>query len=116
MRKMAFISSVLALAEPVPFTLASLMTKSFTRSGAFAGWAMCGRSAWGRWIVDFCMSQAAVGQRSAHSPQCTQRSSSFTMTRPVCFSGVGDVERLRAGCLRGALRRVRELGFLAVAA
>ena len=34
--------------------------------------------------VDFCMSQAPVGQRSAQSPQCTQRSSSFTITRPVC--------------------------------
>ena len=32
------------------------------------------------------MSQAAVGQRSAHSPQCTQTSSSFTITRPVCGS------------------------------
>src|SRR6266699_15944 len=31
----------------------------------------------------FCMSQAPVGQRSAHSPQCRQTSSSFTMTRPV---------------------------------
>src|SRR4051812_5460160 len=27
---------------------------------------------------DFCMSQAPVGQRSAHSPQCRQTSSSFT--------------------------------------
>ncbi len=32
---------------------------------------------------NFCMSQAPVGQRSAHSPQCRQTSSSFTMTRPV---------------------------------
>ena len=31
----------------------------------------------------FCMSQAPVGQRSAHSPQCRQTSSSFTITRPV---------------------------------
>src|SRR5712691_5740746 len=31
----------------------------------------------------FCMSQAPVGQRSAHKPQCRQTSSSFTMTRPV---------------------------------
>jgi len=38
-------------------------------------------------MVDFCMSQAAVGQRSAHKPQCTQTSSSLTMTRPVCGSG-----------------------------
>ncbi len=34
----------------------------------------------------FCMSQAPVGQRSAHSPQCRQTSSSFTMTRPVLRS------------------------------
>ena len=33
--------------------------------------------------VNFCMSQAPVGQRSAHSPQCRQTSSSLTMTRPV---------------------------------
>ena len=31
----------------------------------------------------FFMSQAPVGQRSAHSPQCRHTSSSFTMTRPV---------------------------------
>src|SRR6476659_5056928 len=31
----------------------------------------------------FCMSQAPVGQRSAHSPQCRHTSSSLTMTRPV---------------------------------
>src|SRR5207248_11443554 len=31
----------------------------------------------------FFMSQAPVGQRSAHSPQCSHTSSSFTMTRPV---------------------------------
>src|SRR5947207_9699905 len=32
---------------------------------------------------NFCMSHAPVGQRSAHSPQCRQTSSSFTITRPV---------------------------------
>ena len=37
--------------------------------------------------TSFAMSQAAVGQRSAHRPQCTQTSSSFTMRRPVCGSG-----------------------------
>ena len=47
------------------------------------GWS----AARGHLTVDFCMSQAAVGQRSAQSPQCTQTSSSFTITRPVCFSG-----------------------------
>ncbi len=34
----------------------------------------------------FFMSQAPVGQRSAHSPQCRQTSSSLTMTRPVLRS------------------------------
>ena len=34
-------------------------------------------------ISDFCMSQAPVGQRSAHSPQWRHTSSSLTMTRPV---------------------------------
>jgi len=37
--------------------------------------------------VDFCMSQAPVGQRSAHNPQCTQMFSSFNITRPVCGNG-----------------------------
>ena len=32
------------------------------------------------------MSQAPVGQRSAHRPQCTHTSSSFTITRFVCTS------------------------------
>src|SRR5690606_1369901 len=44
-------------------------------------------AAYGMTTLDFCMSHAPVGQRSAHSPQCTQRFSSFTITRPVCFSG-----------------------------
>ena len=38
------------------------------------------------WVMSmryFCMSHAPVGQRSAHSPQCRQTSSSFTITRPV---------------------------------
>ena len=34
-----------------------------------------------------CMSHAAVGQRSAHRPQCRQRFSSFTITRPVSLRG-----------------------------
>ena len=34
-------------------------------------------------MVNFCMSQAPVGQRSAHRPQCRQTSSSLTITRPV---------------------------------
>ena len=40
-------------------------------------------SAWVMSMRYFFMSQAPVGQRSAHSPQCRQTSSSFTMTRPV---------------------------------
>src|SRR3546814_3491950 len=31
---------------------------------------------------NFCMSQAPVGQRSAHRPQCRHTSSSLTITRP----------------------------------
>ena len=41
------------------------------------------------WVMsrrNFCMSQAPVGQRSAHRPQCRQTSSSLAMIRPV-FSG-----------------------------
>ena len=33
------------------------------------------------------MSHAAVGQRSAHRPQCTHTFSSLTMSRAVCGSG-----------------------------
>ena len=44
--------------------------------------------------VNFCMSQAPVGQRSAHRPQCTQRSSSFTITRRGLRQRVGHVEIL----------------------
>src|SRR5258706_5534461 len=36
---------------------------------------------------NFCMSHAPVGQRSAHSPQCRQTSSSLAMIRPVRSSG-----------------------------
>src|SRR5205823_2656620 len=43
--------------------------------------------AYGMRRSNFCISQAAVGQRSAHRPQCTQTSSSLTMMRPVCGSG-----------------------------
>src|SRR5262249_61233171 len=43
-------------------------------------------SAWVMSMRYFFMSQAPVGQRSAHSPQCRHTSSSFTMMRPV-FSG-----------------------------
>src|ERR1700737_4119593 len=39
--------------------------------------------AWDMSMRYFCMSQAPVGQRSAHRPQCKQTSSSLTMTRPV---------------------------------
>ena len=95
MRKIARISRLLALDEPVPLTLASLSAKSFTLERVC--WkrcsAMSGRHrepavdmASGIRSSNFCMSHAAVGQRSAHSPQCTQRSSSLTITRPVCGS------------------------------
>ena len=119
MRKMAFISRPLALAEPVPLTLAILMTKSFTRVAGSrhrdsvlhdaASSRACGQCT----TSDFCMSQAAVGQRSAHSPQCTQRSSSLTMTRPVC----GSAAETYSGCVRffaGAVQARAQLGLLAV--
>ena len=51
------------------------------------------------------MSQAPVGQRSAHSPQCRHTSSSLTSTRPV-LSWV----LTYSGCSRlsdGAFSRVR---------
>ncbi len=42
--------------------------------------------AWAISMANFCMSQAPVGQRSAHRPQCRQRSSSLTITRRL-FTG-----------------------------
>src|SRR5690242_20859564 len=94
LRKMDFMSSVFALAEPVPFTVAILIAKLLVMSmigyalfGIFAAFAAASSSACGHCTNDFCMSHAAVGQRSAHRPQCTHRSSSLTMTRAVCFSG-----------------------------
>ena len=47
-------------------------------------WHAC--PAWAISRVNFCMSHAPVGQRSAQSPQCKQRSSSLAMIRPV-FTG-----------------------------
>src|SRR5205814_714915 len=53
----------------------------------------------------FCMSQAPVGQRSAHSPQCRQTSSSFTITRPVFRSP--ETYSAWSACRAGARSRVR---------
>ena len=58
------------------------------------------------------MSHAAVGQRSAHRPQCTQTSSSFTIRRPVCGSALGREERLVE--VERRRREVRaQVGFVA---
>src|SRR5208282_752586 len=71
------------------------------------GWHACFMSpACGQYTVDFCMSQAAVGQRSAHNPQCTQRFSSLTITRPVCFSAA-DTYSGWSGLVAGARRCCR---------
>src|ERR1035437_8083728 len=107
-RKIDCMSSALALALPVPLTVAILKEKSLTAAGsrkpeaggaelepliaplrrflrAFglgvpaSGFA----NAYGITNSNFLISHAAVGQRSAQSPQCRQTSSSFTMTRFV---------------------------------
>jgi len=52
------------------------------------------------------MSQAPVGQRSAHKPQCKQTSSSLAMTRPV-FSGA-ETYRSCSVLVAGAFNRVRK--------
>ncbi len=52
------------------------------------------------------MSQAPVGQRSAHRPQCRHTSSSFAMILPV-LSGP-ETYRSWVGFLAGAVRRVRK--------
>ena len=80
-RRIARANSSLALAEPEPLTLAKRTTKSFTLLIGLWTDMMFPRE-----VISmryFFMSQAPVGQRSAHSPQCRQTSSSFTMTRPV---------------------------------
>ena len=116
MRKMAFMISEFALADPVPLTFANLTTKSFTRSRRSASRFGMSRSHpphRGILIVDFCMSQAAVGQRSAHKPQCTHTSSSLTMTRPVCGSAL-DTYSACCGLVGRRLEPRAQLGFGAV--
>src|SRR5205085_6986155 len=97
-RSTALANSPLALADPEPLTLANLTTKSLT--AVIAAEANCVSDAIGsapfknqraRHAGPACvtsrrnllMSQAPVGQRSAHRPQCRQTSSSLTMIRPV---------------------------------
>src|SRR5258708_3018155 len=70
MRKMAFMSSEFALAEPVPLTFANLTTKSFTRSGALTRLGMCAliRRQWNfdRGILHVpCRRGAALGTQAA---------------------------------------------------
>ncbi len=69
----------LALADPEPFTLANLTTKSFTASRARTlferaqgglDYLLHAPSAWVMLRRNFCISHAPVGQRSAHRPQC----------------------------------------------
>src|SRR5688500_7526551 len=88
MRKMACMSNPLALAEPVPLTVPILKQKSFTpdmrretgdgrernQPAAATCGSVLGRPAYGRRMSDFTISHAAVGQRSAQSPQCRQTS------------------------------------------
>ena len=101
-RRIERANSRLALAEPDPFTLANLTTKSLTllilgrldpstvtslmrtlpqRRGFYRA-----RQAGPAMVIsnrNLRMSHAPVGQRSAHNPQCRQTSSSLTMMRPV---------------------------------
>src|SRR6187551_3847254 len=91
MRKMACMSNPLALAEPVPLTVPILKQKSLIPDMRWemgdGRWAQptpaacglwpvaCGlvSPAYGRRISDFIISHAAVGHRSAQSPQCRHR-------------------------------------------
>src|SRR5438132_12095156 len=98
-RRIDLASSELALAEPEPLTLANLTTKSLTLWIAASLRFNCDaigselvkdghrlRHAGPAIVVsrrNLRMSHAPVGQRSAHSPQCRQTSSSLTMMRPV---------------------------------
>src|SRR5215467_8936667 len=98
-RKIDLANSPLALAEPDPFTLANLTTKSLTLwiaptpsldciaiGSVLSGGRHRLRHAGPARVMssrNLRMSQAPVGQRSAHRLQCRQTSSSFTMIRPV---------------------------------
>src|SRR5262245_29110027 len=91
MRRIDLANSSFAEAEPEPFTLANFTTKAFTDSirfvmGPYAAFFWGARQpcpACVRSRRNFCMSQAPVGQRSAHRPQCRHTSSSFTITFEV---------------------------------
>src|SRR5215470_8856135 len=99
MRRIDRANRPLALAEPDPFTLANLTTKSLTlwiaanpRFDCFAIGSMLLlgghrlRHAGPASVMsrrNLRMSHAPVGQRSAQRPQCRQTSSSLTMMRPV---------------------------------
>src|ERR1700720_801611 len=98
-RRIDLANRELALAEPDPFTLANLTTKSLTLWIAVISRLDC--DAIGSELIEsghrlrhagparvmsrrnLRMSQAPVGQRSAHRPQCRQTSSSLAMMRPV---------------------------------
>src|SRR5260370_6458338 len=98
-RRIDLANSELALAEPDPFTLANLTTKSLTLWIAPISRFDCDtigselvrdsqrlRHAGPARVMsrrNLRMSQAPVGQRSAHRPQCRQTSSSLAMMRPV---------------------------------
>ena len=55
--------------------MVAMNPQTWDQDVAEPAWVVCSRN--------FCMSQAPVGQRSAHRPQCRQTSSSLTITRWV---------------------------------
>jgi hypothetical protein len=59
------------------------------------------------------MSQAPVGQRSAHRPQCRQTSSSLTMTRPVLSGVLTRTDPVP--CARGCFQAGAQVGLFAIA-
>jgi len=103
----ALANSAFALAEPDPFTLANLTTKSLTRWSPSTRSTCCSmrplpvprRSG----NVPCPMRQS--GHRSAHNPQCRQTSSSFAMMRPVLSSP--EIYSACARSVAGALSLVR---------
>ena len=98
-RNSALANRLLALAEPVPLTLANLMTKSLTDSSRFMP-LPCSR----------CKEISAYPRRRSGSarrtgPQCRHTSSSFTITRAVGSSA--ETYRSWLRLVAGADRRVR---------
>src|SRR5579871_1311575 len=114
MRKMVFMMSELALADPVPFTLANLTTKSLTRSGALTELGMdvlIGRRRYGKggFLHVPRRRRAALGAQTAVHAHVLV----LEHDAPGLRQGRGDEQGL-LWILRGRLETAAQLRFAAV--